>query len=275
MDLTGQKYGRLTVIEKAIPHITPKGRKIYMWKCICDCGNETVVSTSGLRGKQVQSCGCLQRERVHEAIFDDISGKRFGRLVAVSPMNKGKIFYWKCKCDCGNTAEVLPQHLKRGLIKSCGCLRTDVSAQKNKKHGMSKTRIYKEWKGIKERCFNKNSNAFKNYGERGITVCTEWLGENGFENFYKWAFSNGYSDGLTIERKNVNGNYCPENCCWIPLPQQALNTRSNVILEYNGESKPLAQWAKEYGINYAVFHARVRRYGWSIERALHEPVRPY
>lgn len=140
---------------------------------------------------------------------------------------------------------------------------------------MSKTRIYKEWKGIKERCLNKNNHAYKNYGGRGITICDEWLGENGFEYFCDWAMQNGYQDNLTIERKDVNGNYCPENCCWIPIGDQALNTRANVYLEYNGESKPIAQWAKEYGINYQVFHNRVRNLGWNMERALHEPVRQY
>lgn len=275
MDLTGQRYGRLTVVEQAKTHVTPRGRNVYMWRCVCDCGKESIVSTSALRSGDTKSCGCLQRERAHEASFIDISGNRYGRLVAINPIRKNNGIYWVCKCDCGNTTEVLPQHLNRGLIRSCGCLRKDVSSKKNKKHGMSKTRIYKEWKGIKERCLNKNNHAYKNYGGRGITICDEWLGENGFEYFCDWAMQNGYQDNLTIERKDVNGNYCPENCCWIPIGDQALNTRANVYLEYNGESKPIAQWAKEYGINYQVFHNRVRNLGWNMERALHEPVRQY
>ena len=275
MDLTGQRYGRLTVVEQAKTHVTPGGRNVYMWRCVCDCGKESIVPTSALRSGDTKSCGCLQRERAHEASFIDISGNRYGRLVAINPIRKNNGIYWVCKCDCGNTTEVLPQHLNRGLIRSCGCLRKDVSSKKNKKHGMSKTRIYKEWKGIKERCLNKNNHAYKNYGGRGITICDEWLGENGFEYFCDWAMQNGYQDNLTIERKDVNGNYCPENCCWIPLGEQALNTRNNVYLEYNGESKPISQWAKEYGINYQVFHNRVRNLGWSMERALHEPVHQY
>lgn len=275
MDLTGHKYGRLSVIEQAETHVTPGCRNVYMWRCVCDCGKESIVSNSALRSGDTKSCGCLQRERAHEASFIDISGNRYGRLVAINPIRKNNGIYWVCKCDCGNTTEVLPQHLNRGLIRSCGCLRKDVSSKKNKKHGMSKTRIYKEWKGIKERCLNKNNHAYKNYGGRGITICDEWLGENGFEYFCDWAMQNGYQDNLTIERKDVNGNYCPENCCWIPLGEQALNTRNNVYLEYNGESKPISQWAKEYGINYQVFHNRVRNLGWSMERALHEPVHQY
>lgn len=164
MDLTGQRYGRLTVVEQAKTHVTPGGRNVYMWRCVCDCGKESIVSTSALRSGDTKSCGCLQRERAHEASFIDISGNRYGRLVAINPIRKNNGIYWVCKCDCGNTTEVLPQHLNRGLIRSCGCLRKDVSSKKNKKHGMSKTRIYKEWKGIKERCLNKNNHAYKNYG---------------------------------------------------------------------------------------------------------------
>lgn len=274
MDLTGHKYGRLSVIEQAETHVTPGGRNVYMWRCVCECGKETIVSTSALRSGDTKSCGCLQRERAHEASFIDISGNRYGRLVAINPIRKNNGIYWVCKCDCGNTTEVLAQHLKRGLIRSCGCLRRDISSEA-KKHGWSGTRIYKEWKGIKDRCLNARTPAYKNYGGRGITICEEWLGEKGPENFINWALNNGYDDTLTIERKDVNGNYCPENCCWIPLGEQALNTRANVYLEYNGESKPIAQWAKEYGINYQVFHNRVRNLGWSMERALHEPVHQY
>lgn len=274
MDLTGQKYGILTVIEKSEKRVTPKGRNVYMWRCLCDCGNETIVSTSALRNGQTKSCGCLQKERVYESLFTDLSGNRYGRLLAIKPIRKNNGIYWICRCDCGNTTEVLPQHLKRGLIRSCGCLRRDVSS-KAKKHGWSGTRIYKEWKGIKDRCLNPKNTAYKNYGGRGIKICDEWLGEEGPENFINWALSNGYDDTLTIERKDVDGNYCPENCCWIPLGEQALNTRNNVYLEYNGESKPISQWAKEYGINYQVFHNRVRNLGWSMEKALNEPVRRY
>lgn len=275
MDLTGQRYGRLVIIGQSEPHTTPGGRKIYMWRCICDCGNETIASTSSLRNGYTKSCGCLQRERAHEASFVDISGNKYGRLTSIQPIKRGKNIYWICRCDCGNQTEVLPQHLKRGLIRSCGCLRKDVSARKSKKHGMSKTRVYKEWKGIKDRCLNQNNPNYKNYGGRGIKVCDEWIEERGFENFYNWAINNGYQDNLTIERNDVNGNYDPSNCRWIPLCDQALNTRANVYLEYNGESKPIAQWAREYGMDYHTFHNRVRNLGWSIEKALHEPVRPY
>lgn len=267
MDLTGQRYGRLTVVEQAKTHVTPGGRNVYMWRCVCDCGKESIVSTSALRSGDTKSCGCLQRERAHEASFIDISGNRYGRLVAINPIRKNNGIYWVCKCDCGNTTEVLPQHLNRGLIRSCGCLRKDVSSKKNKKHGMSKTRIYKEWKGIKERCLNKNNHAYKNYGGRGITICDKWLGENGFEYFCDWAMQNGYSDDLTIDRIDNDKGYSPDNCRWVNRFVQMNNQRGNRIIEYNGRAQTLAMWAREYGLKPGLVASRLK-YGWKIDDAL-------
>lgn len=269
-NLIGDKYGRLTVLSESIPHFAPSGRKIYMWKCLCDCGREAIVSTSALRNGQTKSCGCYRNERIHAISFKDLKGKRYGRLVAISYARKNGETYWHCHCDCGKEKDVLSQHLQRGLIRSCGCLREDISSLKKTTHGMSKTRIYKEWKGIKDRCLNPKNKAYHNYGVRGIRVCQEWLDD--FMNFYNWAMANGYSDNLTIERENVNGNYCPENCCWIPLKEQSKNTRKNVILEYHGEKRIMSEWAKYSGIKYQTFVRRIKAYGWSIEKAIETPV---
>lgn len=273
LDLTGEKYGRLIVVKKEKIHITPKGRNVYMWLCKCDCGNTVVVSTSGLRSGGTRSCGCYRNQRIHETVFKDLTGRKYGRLTAKSHFIKNGDTYWHCSCDCGNKTDVLSQHLQRGLTKSCGCLRTKTSSKKAKTHGMSKTRIYKEWKGIKERCLNKNNSAYKNYGGRGITVCSEWIDD--FMNFYNWAIENGYRDDLTIERKDVNGNYCPENCCWIPLKEQALNTRLNVFYEYKGQVKTMSQWARYAGIKYQTFVRRLKVSGWTIEKAIETPVIKY
>ena len=201
---------------------------------------------------------------------EEIEGKKFGYLTAIKYSGNGK---WECACDCGNIKYVETSKLVKGKIVSCGC--KNKLHQFRKTHGMTNTRIYSIWSGMKNRCQNTRKQEYKMYGGRGISICDEWLGENGFEYFCDWAMQNGYQDNLTIERKDVDGNYCPENCCWIPLGEQALNTRNNVYLEYNGESKPISQWAKEYGINYQVFHNRVRNLGWSMEKALNEPVRTY
>ena len=118
---------------------------------------------------------------------------------------------------------------------------------------------------MKSRCLNKNSEKYKNYGGRGITVCEEW--KNDFKTFYDWAMANGYSDELTIERRDVNGNYCPENCCWITSAEQAKNKTSNVVLEFNGESHNLSEWSKITGISSGELSYRIRR-GWDVEKAL-------
>ena len=271
LNLIGDKYGRLLVISESDPSFTPQGRKIHMWNCVCDCGKEVVVSTSALRSGGAKSCGCYRNDRIKQSLFKDLTGRRYGRLTVIKRSSKkGKGTYWLCKCDCGNEKEILSQHLQRGLIRSCGCLRRDVLSSNSTNHGKSKTRIYKEWKGIKERCLNSKNNGFKNYGGRGITICKEWLDD--FMNFYDWAMKNGYKNDLTIERKDVNGNYCPENCCWIPAHEQPKNTRNNVVLEYHGEKKIMADWARYAGIKYQTFVRRIKVSNWPIEKAIETPV---
>jgi len=117
---------------------------------------------------------------------------------------------------------------------------------------------------MKGRCKNKNNNKAKDYSGRGITICDEW--EN-FENFYKWAIANGYRENLTIDRIDNNGNYEPSNCRWTDLITQENNKRTNRRIEYNGEIKTLAQWARVFNINYNTLRNRLNR-GWEFERAV-------
>ena len=268
-NLVGNKYGRLTVLSLAEPHITKGGYKKNRWNCICDCGNKIVVIGDNLRSNNTQSCGCYQKDRISETSIIDLSNQRFGRLVVKEKTYKNGVMYWKCKCDCGNYSDVLPQHLKRGFIKSCGCLRKDVSKNLNRTHGMSKERIYKEWKDIKERCNNEKNTAYSNYGGRNIKVCDEWMK---FEPFYEWAMSNGYRDNLTIDRIDNDGNYEPDNCRWVNNTVQANNKRTNIFIEYKNERKTIAEWAREKNISYQTLYNRVQNLKWSIEDALNIPI---
>lgn len=160
---------------------------------------------------------------------DDIVGKRFGNLIVLYEVNgdirKDKPGWvrrkYRCKCDCGNEKDVLRDSLLSGNTKSCGCLMYKSRPSARKTHGMSESRIYRIWRHIKERCLDPNNNRYYRYGARGITICNEW--EKSFENFYEWAINNGYQENLTIERINNDGNYCPDNCTWIPLSEQAKN----------------------------------------------------
>lgn len=157
--------------------------------------------------------------------INDLTGKKFGRLKVIEyyGSNKNGRALWLCKCDCGKTKSVLGNSLLCGLTLSCGCYNKEKAQKRRTKHSLSYSKLYKVWNGMKTRCYNKNFIYYCNYGGRGITICYEWL--NDFEIFYKWAISNGYEEGLTIDRINNDGNYEPNNCRWITRAEQNRNQR--------------------------------------------------
>ena len=133
-------------------------------------------------------------------------------------------------------------------------------------------RLHGIYHGVKKRCYNKNCKRYKDYGGRGIVMCDEWLDSDvGFDNFCDWAKSHGYEDNLTIERVDVDGNYCPENCIWITRIEQARNKRDTIRVTYNGIEKPLIAWCEELGLCYDSTHERIKDLGWSVERAFETP----
>lgn len=205
----------------------------------------------------------------------DLEGKKFGRLYVVSfvGLNHRKEAVWRCKCDCGNEINVRSRPLRIGHTKSCGCLKIEEEKTRaehphKKTHGLSNSRLYTIWLNMKARCLNRKNEHYNDYGGRGITICQEWLDD--FMNFYNWAIENGYSDDLSIDRINVNGNYEPSNCRWVCETTQANNKRNNKIVEYKGQKKTIHQLAKENNVNYSCLRWRIEN-GWDIDEALNKP----
>ena len=203
--------------------------------------------------------------------FKDLTGEVFGRLTVIERTNNYKdgSSQWICKCNCGNIKTVIGKNLTSGKIKSCGCYNHYKAKQQFTTHGYSHTRLHNKWLKIKERCYNQNSRCYKNYGGRGIKICDEW--KNNFMNFYNWAMENGYQEGLTIDRINVNGNYEPSNCRFITQKEQQNNRRNNVYITYKNEVKTLSQWADYYNIPYKVLWKRIKL-GWTFEKAISTPI---
>lgn len=189
----------------------------------------------------------------------DLKNKVFGRITCIEPTGKRKrgSIVWRCVCSCGKEVFVNSNALMMGETRSCGCLKTDTNSKQLRTHGMSRTRLYKIWIAMRRRCFNEKSKAYKNYGGRGISVCKDWMD---FVPFMQWAVENGYRSDLTIERKNNDGNYCPENCTWATRKQQLNNKRSNRYITHNGQTKTLAGWATYLGVAANTLHYRLMRH---------------
>ena len=203
--------------------------------------------------------------------FIDITGKKFNRLTVIRRVENSfsKKARWLCKCDCGNFREISGDNLRNGNVKSCGCLKA-IRNKQRATHRKSNIRLYNIWRNMKSRCNCKTNPFYKNYGERGIKICTDW---ETFENFYCWANANGYNDNLTIDRVNVNGNYEPNNCKWIPLSKQAYNKRDSIILNINGEQKCLAEICKEYNVKYTTIYRRITINKMNIQDALSKSIK--
>lgn len=200
----------------------------------------------------------------------DISGVKFGRLIALSKEEtKDKHHaYWRCQCDCGNTATVRTSHLKTGFVSSCGCYKSEASAQRKFKHGDSYSPTYRAWASMKNRCTNPSHEDFALYKGRGITVCERWME---YKNFLEDMGSR--PSNTSIDRINNNDGYYPENCRWATATQQARNKRNNLFISLNGKTKTIAEWSEITGINYGTLITRVRL-GWTSDRALLTPPRP-
>ena len=201
----------------------------------------------------------------------DLTGEKFGRLVVLKrvedirrPNDKPRKRYL-CRCDCGNEKIVYAENLTRNLTKSCGCLQREKTSEAHKTHGETDSRLYNIWCGMKRRCNNPYDNAYHCYGARGICVCDDWM--QSYEVFRDWALQNGYSDSLSIDRIDYNGNYEPSNCRWTDSVGQANNRSTNLFITYNNETHSAMEWARIYDIPYQRLIQRIH-YGWDFEKII-------
>lgn len=199
---------------------------------------------------------------------ENLVGKKYGYLTVIEYAGKTKKYesLWLCKCDCGNSKITRGNRLKAGTCMSCGCYQKKQVSKSATKHGYSKTKLYKLWAGILQRCENSKSLNFNNYGYRGISVCDEW---HDFLTFREWAYKNGYSESerLTIDRIDSDGNYEPSNCRWVSYSVQENNKRNNHFVTIDGITKTISEWCSIYKINESTVRSRLF-YGWDDVTAI-------
>jgi hypothetical protein len=189
--------------------------------------------------------------------MSDNVGKKFNMLKAVSISHRGSNRQWHYlfRCDCGNEKVLRYSAVSSGNTKSCGCFLVENAKSKFTKHGLSKSKIYNTWENIIKRCTNKNSPDYSRYGERGISVCVEWLDFNVFLR----DVGIPSSKSLTLERIDNDKGYSRENCKWATRRDQARNTRRTVRIEYEANEYSLPEFCEIFSLDYKkalYFHKR-------------------
>lgn len=171
-------------------------------------------------------------------------GEKYGKLLITDIIgrNERDRVVARCQCECGNLHDTEIRYLFSKKLRSCGCTRRNYKGIRLR----SQERLYTIWFGMKARCYNPNDMNYENYGKRGIKICSEWLQD--YSLFRTWAYENGYNDKLTIDRIDVNGDYCPENCRWATWVEQCNNKRQNLKITYHGETHTATEWSRITGI---------------------------
>lgn len=208
--------------------------------------------------------------------YINLIGQRFGRLTVIdeagdSKHEKNCHVKWLCQCDCGKVVSVKSNSLRNGATLSCGCYHSDRVIETHTKHGMCAHRLYGIYRGMIQRCNNPNAPRYDRYGGRGITVCDEWQGKQGFTTFCNWALSNGYKEEYTIDRIDNDKGYSPDNCRWADKETQENNKCTNHYVTYCGQKKTLSQWGRINGLKKSTIQGRIYR-GWNEIDAITLPV---
>ncbi len=263
IDWTGKKIGRVTVVSLVI-----RGNGGSKWNCKCQCGHEFICwAVSFKRGKKFECKECWYERR--RGI--DLTGRKYGRWTVLNRKVVEGQTKWVTKCDCGNIGLVQTSHLgKKGKSMSCGCLgRKEKSKWVNETlyppiHRTSYTRIYATRVRIVHSCYKPTHATYKNFGEKGYTVCELW--RNGAEDFFYWCMENNWNPGHVVGIKEGEKHFCPENCY---VMEEGEHIRQRLIkkITLNGITKSTIEWAKETGLNAITLNQRLRK-GYSPEEAI-------
>lgn len=256
----GDRFGQLLAIKQ-----TRFAAGKTWWLFLCECGEKAEKRLDQVVGGHAKTCGTCKRHTLKE-------GEKFNRLTAVSFHHRDdKLYFWTFKCDCGNETVTNSSSVVRGKTRSCGCLQKETIANvgySNATHGHSRTPEYGTWLAMHRRCSDKDAPGYENWGGRGITVCERWK-----------ELSNFIADmgprpkgRYTLERVNNELGYSPENCVWASYHTQHRNKRTNINVEYNGQTMCLKDAAKLAGINYSTVCKRISALGWTPQQAITAPV---
>jgi len=263
--IEGQTFNYLTAIKRTNDN---KNRTIYLCKCVC--GNITNVRAESLMSGHTKSCGCKSREITAIALTKNILGEKYGLLTVIEKAdNIDGDTAWVVKCNCG-TIKILRSEALRNKsgTQSCGCLWQSKKYTLSYKHGYSKndniSSEYNSWLTMKARCLNPRTPNYKNYGGRGITICSRWIGEDGFINFIK-DMKDKPTKNHQIDRIDNDGNYELSNCKWSTRKEQMRNRRNSVFYEYNGVRKCLAEWIEYLFENTSTMRWRLKKHNYNFQ----------
>ena len=190
-------------------------------------------------------------------------GLRFGRLTVLSLAEN---YCVQCVCDCGKRKKIAAHSVRSGVTRSCGCIHSEITSARNRKHGLHGSTEWATWISMRQRCRDYRSSVWKKYGARGITICERW---NTFVNFLQDMGKKPFPEAQ-IDRINNDGNYEPENCRWTSRKENCRNRRSTRFVTLNGITKSLAEWCDNAPVSYQTVHRRLRS-GWSMVSALMTP----
>ena len=269
--LIGTTYGNWYVLD-AERRQSGNRERIYI-KVQCHCGNIVWKPTD--HAKRDTSCGCNQYKGTERTDIARLIGETYENMIILdSRRNRNAgwaVIEVLVRCSvCGTEKWVAYNNFKGGHYRSCGCKKLEYIGDSHRTHGEAHSRLYNIFYGMYDRCYREGCSNYRRYGARGIRICDEWL--HNYDAFSTWAYANGYTEDLTIDRLDIDKGYSPENCRWATVLQQSRNTSRTRWVTMGDEAKSLSEWCEIYHIAQSVVHGRLRM-GWEMERALVTPVK--